>query len=95
LRDAGRYLGHPLPEDLGVELETVARRGVPMKFVFASGDPGVELLRSQGGRSVQRLSELGKLEQHFIAGADHTFTGLWMQEQLTAKLSSLVGELPT
>jgi hypothetical protein len=95
LRDAGRFLGYPLPEDLGVELESVARRGVAMKFVFASDEPGIELLRAQGGRSVQRLSEQGKLEQHFIPGADHTFTGRWMQEQLASELSRVVTRLPS
>jgi alpha-beta hydrolase superfamily lysophospholipase len=95
LRDAGRFLGYPLPEDLGVELESVARRGVAMKFVFASDEPGIELLRAQGGRSVQRLSEQGKLEQHLIPGADHTFTGRWMQEQLASELSRVVTRLPS
>lgn len=92
-REVGRVVGRPLPDDLAVELDTVAKRGVDLQFVFASRDPGVELLRSQGGRAVRRLESSGKLGRHYVQGANHTFTATWMQEQFIAKLLAIVAEL--
>src|SRR5947208_4737850 len=45
-RNAARALHIRLPHDLGSELEEIAARGIRVVFVFARGDPGVELLRS-------------------------------------------------
>ncbi len=41
-------------------------------YVFASGDPGIELLRIQSGSAVQRLRDPCRV--HIIDSADHTFT---------------------
>lgn len=92
-RDLGRYLGVPLTDDLAQELQTVAKRGIPMHFVFALGDPGVELLRVQGGNTVSRLLEKGGLRRTFVDGADHTFTARWAQEELVRTLDSVLAEL--
>jgi dienelactone hydrolase len=92
-REVGRVIGRPLPDDLAVELDAVAKRGVDLQFLFASRDPGVELLRSQGGRAVRRLESSGKLGRHYVHGANHTFTATWMQQQFIAKLLAIVTDL--
>jgi pimeloyl-ACP methyl ester carboxylesterase len=72
LRDWARYMRIRLPRDLGWELEEVGARGVRMVFVFAQGDPGIELLKIQGGSSVERLGE--RCRVYTIDSADHVFS---------------------
>ncbi len=71
-RNAARALHIRLPHDLGSELEEIAARGIRVVFVFARGDPGVELLRIQGGSAVRRLGD--RCHVHIVDSADHTFT---------------------
>jgi len=71
-RDAARALHIRLPHDLGSELEEIAARGIRVVFVFARGDPGIELLRIQGGSAVRRLGD--RCHVHIVDSADHTFT---------------------
>lgn len=85
-RDLARRLRLRLSDDLGRELETVARRGTNMVFVFADHEPGIELLRMQGGATVGRLRDDNKLEVQIIPNADHTFTAWAAREQLTSYL---------
>lgn len=77
LRDAMRRLRVPLVDDLGSELDVLARRGVALRFIFAEGDPGQQLLAEQGGSVVPRLVAGGQLGVCIIPGTDHTFTALW------------------
>lgn len=72
---------------LGMELERIAARGVAIRFLFSAGDPGIELLREQAGPVVERLRRTGRLEIVEIAGADHTFTPLRVQEDFVLALS--------
>jgi alpha-beta hydrolase superfamily lysophospholipase len=72
LRDAARRMRIPLPNDLGRELEQIAARGVRVVFVFSRGEPGIDLLKMQGGSSVKRLGESCRI--HIINSADHIFT---------------------
>jgi pimeloyl-ACP methyl ester carboxylesterase len=72
LRDAARRMRIPLPNDLGRELEQIAARGVRVVFVFSRGEPGIDLLKMQGGSSVKRLG--GNCRIHIINSADHIFT---------------------
>jgi dienelactone hydrolase len=72
LRDIARRLHLRLPNDLGTELEEVVARGVRVVFVFARGEPGIELLKLQAGNSVKRLAERCRI--HTINGGDHVFT---------------------
>jgi len=71
-RDVARQLHIRLPNDVGSELEEIAARGVRVVFVFARGDPGIELLRIQGGSAVKRLGD--RCHVHIVDSADHTFT---------------------
>ena len=72
LRDIARRLHIRLPNDLGSELEGVVARGVRVVFVFARGEPGIELLRVQAGSSVKRLA--GRCHIHILESGDHVFT---------------------
>jgi alpha-beta hydrolase superfamily lysophospholipase len=72
LRDIARRLHLRLPNDLGTELEEVVARGVRVAFVFARGEPGIDLLKLQAGNSVSRLAERCRI--HTIDSGDHVFT---------------------
>jgi hypothetical protein len=71
-RDVARFLHIRLPNDLASEIQRIAARGVLTTIVFARGEPGIELLRIQGGPSLQRLGD--RCRVHIIEGADHTFS---------------------
>jgi alpha-beta hydrolase superfamily lysophospholipase len=72
LRDIARGLRIRLPNDLGWELEEIYKRGVRVVFVFASGEPGIDLLKLEGGSSVKRLGDYFRM--HIIEGGDHVFS---------------------
>jgi alpha-beta hydrolase superfamily lysophospholipase len=91
LRAPARQLGIPLQDDLPSELRTAARAPVQMHFVFAASDPGQELLRSQGGRTAQRMLARGQLKVELIQDADHTFTDLTARTTLAAALARILG----
>jgi hypothetical protein len=69
LRAMVRVLGVRLQGDLDRQLEQIAARGVRIMIVFSRGEPGIELLRMQGGAAIKRLGQV-----HIIDGADHTFS---------------------
>jgi alpha/beta superfamily hydrolase len=85
LRNAARTLRIRLPNDLGWELETIAARGVRIVFVFSRGEPGIDLLRMQAGKSLKRLGE--RYSMHIIDGADHVFSKLGPRTELEKILS--------
>jgi hypothetical protein len=89
-RDALRALGRSLPEDLGAELQKVAHRRVPVHFLFATGDPGRELLSLQAGSALAPLLRRGAITIDEIDGPDHTFTPLWSHPLLIDRVSALV-----
>jgi len=72
LRDMARRTHIRLPNDLGRELEEIHTREVRIVFVFARGEPGIDLLKIEGGSSVKRLGESCRI--HIIDGADHIFS---------------------
>lgn len=76
VRAAARAAGRPFREDLPTELEQAVAAGIDLQFVFSDGDPGLELLRQGGGRSMRHLRARGALSVTVIPGADHTFTDL-------------------
>jgi alpha-beta hydrolase superfamily lysophospholipase len=71
-RDLARFLRIRLPGDLGWDLEQIGKRGVSVVFVFARGEPGIDLLALLGGLSVKRLGE--RCRVHIIESADHVFS---------------------
>jgi hypothetical protein len=87
LRDVLRVLGMPLKDDLGQELNALAAKSAQVSFVFSAQDPGLPLLRTQGGASFRRLEKHQKLVVRLIDGADHTFTNRRKRAQLVAILA--------
>ncbi|MFT3859687.1 MAG: alpha/beta hydrolase [Aquabacterium sp.] len=92
-RQLARRLGLPMKEDLGRELQHVAARAVPMYFIFSDSDPGLPMLRTQGGPAVDQLVQQGRLSIQLIAHADHTFTLAAPRAQLHGMLKAIVAAL--
>ena len=84
-RDWARRLRIHLPNDLGRELEEIAARGVQIAFVFAHGEPAIDLLKIEGGSSVKRIGS--KCRVHIIERADHVFSRSATREALENTLS--------
>lgn len=72
LRDLARHLHIQLPYDLGRELQEIVARGVQIVFVFAHGEPGIELLKIEGGAALKRIGP--KCRIRMIERADHAFS---------------------
>jgi alpha-beta hydrolase superfamily lysophospholipase len=85
LRDLARAAGIRLRHDLGRELETIIARGVRVVFVFARGEPGIDLLRIEAGSMVKRLGE--RCRVRIIDSADHTFSRSGPRQVLEEVLS--------
>ena len=85
LRDIARAIGIRLRHDLGRELESVITRGVGVVFVFARGEPGIDLLRIEAGSMVRRLGE--RCRVRIIDSADHTFSRSGPRQVLEEVLS--------
>ena len=86
MRNVARTFGAPLQNDLPSELKSIVRAGIGLHFVFAGQDPGVELLRDQGGAIARRLRANGTLRVETIDGADHTFTDRELRTTLATLL---------
>jgi alpha-beta hydrolase superfamily lysophospholipase len=74
-----------LPEDIGAELEEMVSRGIKVAFVFARSEPGLELLRVQGGSRLARLGDRCRI--HVIENADHVFSRADTREIMEHALS--------
>jgi pimeloyl-ACP methyl ester carboxylesterase len=85
LRDIARSAGIRLRNDLGQELETIIARGVRVVFVFARGEPGIDLLKIEAGSMVRRLGE--RCRVRIIDSADHTFSRSGPRQVLEEVLS--------
>ncbi|MBX3707306.1 MAG: alpha/beta fold hydrolase [Pseudomonadales bacterium] len=85
----GRLAGAQRCGDLRRDLETVLDQGVRLNFVFATDDPGRELLRRRLGRGLDRLQRLPGFQIALIPDADHTFTSSAARRRLTAVLDDL------
>jgi len=72
LRDVARRMRIRLPYDLGWELEEIVGRGVQVVFVFAQGEPGINLLKLEAGSSVRRVGKSCRVR--IIERADHVFS---------------------
>ena len=92
IRDAARRLRIPLPNDLGSQLEACGARGTRLTFVFARGEPGLDLLRLQGGISIGRLGDRCRI--HIIDNADHVFSKLESRKTLIEILSAELTAAP-
>jgi alpha-beta hydrolase superfamily lysophospholipase len=71
-REFARRAKLRLPNDLGTELEEIAGRGIRVVFVFAKNEPGLTLLKLQGGTSIEKIGDRCRI--HVIDGGDHIFS---------------------
>ncbi|MDB4933276.1 MAG: hypothetical protein JWP87_248 [Labilithrix sp.] len=95
VRDASRLLNMPWKDDVGVELDILAKRNVAQRFVFAGGDPGRQLLADQAGSALVSLRKKGRVVIDEVHGPDHTFTPMWSHAPLARVLTAaLAAELP-
>lgn len=85
LRDLMRLAGLRHPQDLGRELEKIAARGIRMVIVFARGEPGIEVLRLEGGPALTRLGD--RLLVRILEVGDHTFSRSGPRRELDKVLS--------
>jgi pimeloyl-ACP methyl ester carboxylesterase len=85
LRDAARAVGIRLRGDLGRELDDVVSSGIRVVFVFARGEPGLDLLKLEAGSRMRRLGERCRIV--IIDSADHTFSRSGPREVLENVLS--------
>jgi alpha-beta hydrolase superfamily lysophospholipase len=85
LRNLVRHMHVRLPYDLGWELREIAARGVRIVFVFARGEPGIDLLKIEAGFVVKQLGE--RCRVHIVDGADHVFSQGAPRRVLTKILS--------
>ena len=92
VREAARSLHMRLPRDLGWQLQDMVARGVTVVFIFARGEPGLELLRIQGGSALERLGS--RCRVHIIDSADHTFTLSAARARLEQLLSDELSPQP-
>ena len=72
LRDFAHRLRVRLPHDLGWELEKIVANGVRVTFVFARGEPGIDLLKLQAGSTVSRLGD--RCRVRIVDSGDHIFS---------------------
>ena len=85
-RDLARLVRIHLPRDLGWELQELAARGVRVIFIFARGEPGIDLLTLQAGSAVKKLRDHCRCVYR-IDNSDHTFTRSDRRAALEAVLS--------
>jgi len=89
-RRLARALHLPLRTRVGRVLDTLAAQGTYMDFVFAEDEPGLPMLREQGGHSYLRRMHEGWLHLHGVAQADHVFVNADARERLALTLDPLV-----
>jgi alpha/beta superfamily hydrolase len=72
LRNSARRLRVHLPDDLGWDLQNIVAKGIRISFVFARGEPGIELLKLQAGSTLARLGE--RCQLRILDSGDHIFS---------------------
>ena len=97
LRSLGRLLGIRLSQDLAWELEKIVGRGIRVIFVFARGEPGLELLNLQAGSAVSSLGDNCRIR--IVDSGDHIFSRreprVIMENVLSEELFAHAGGAPT
>ena len=88
LRDLARGTGISWGEDLAGDLLDIAAQDTKIHFVFSEGDPGLQMLREQAGRTLSKLERAGAISTTIISGADHTFTPLAAQARLVSSVAT-------
>jgi pimeloyl-ACP methyl ester carboxylesterase len=71
-RQLARFLHIRLTNDLGWELQRLARRGVKLVFFFAKDEPGLGLLRIQAGNILEKIEDQCRIV--VLPSGDHVFS---------------------
>ena len=95
-QELARRAGLDIGDDLARELTTIVDKRIRLGFVFSAGDPGLGLLRTHGGPTVEEAACATKPASsiEIIDGPDHTFTPLWSHPVLTSTLAAHFDRLP-
>jgi hypothetical protein len=91
-RDAARMLHIRLPNDLGRDLERIVARGVRIVLIFSRGEPGINLLKLQAGKSLSRLGNLYSIR--ILESGDHIFSRREHRSAMERVLSEDLYALP-
>lgn len=75
---------------LSNDIETILHKGLFVRFVFASTDPGQDIVNSEAKGTVKRGVRQEKISVDLIHGADHTFTSNESREKLLETLQKLL-----
>ncbi|HCR71753.1 MAG TPA: hypothetical protein DIW23_09945, partial [Anaerolineae bacterium] len=73
-------------EDLAWDLNSIVRKNIKVKFIFADTDPGYQLLIEGAGKTVDKLVREKKIEIEFIPKANHNFSSQLGRMQLLKKI---------
>ncbi|HMZ07640.1 MAG TPA: alpha/beta hydrolase [Anaerolineales bacterium] len=92
LNQTRRLLGEKNIEDLSHDLEQVIRHGRQVRFIFAVGDPGYQLLLDGARKTVTKLQDKKSLHLEFIPKANHNFSSHLGRTQLLKKLNDHFSE---
>ncbi len=68
--------------ELATDLQTIIDQSIHIVFVFASTDPGLDIVNLEAKRTFQRGLRSGAVELCVIDGADHTFSKTAKREAL-------------
>ena len=79
---------HKIPGAAGGEdpfktdLRSLIDHGVPVLFIHAEGDEGLDYVQMVLGDEAKRWNDSNEFRFEIIQGANHTFALLWSQEKL-------------
>ena len=68
--------------ELACDLLTIMDKGIKIIFVFASTDPGLDIVNAEAKRTFRRGLLSGAIELSVIDGADHTFSKIARRDDL-------------
>jgi dienelactone hydrolase len=74
-------------EEVPRALRAMAERGVDAFLLVSQNDPGVSYVDAHASREMQALAELPKFQRFDLAGADHTFTPVAVQDKVSDLLT--------
>jgi alpha/beta superfamily hydrolase len=72
---------------LALDLLNIHNNGATITFIFASTDPGLDIVKSQAKRTLNKGIKENWIDIHVIDGADHTFSKKSSRDKLLSLLS--------